>query len=70
MNKRERYKIAFEELGKHSLNIGVAVIVFAIIQPIVGGSLNFKIAIFASIFYVILLTIGVFFLYIGGDCNE
>ncbi|WP_231475349.1 hypothetical protein [Persephonella sp. KM09-Lau-8] len=37
-------KKVFEEIGKHFLNIGVAIVVFAILQPIIKGKFDIKIS--------------------------
>jgi len=49
-----------EELGKHLLNIGVAIIVFAIIQLIMENRIDFvKVEIFVII-YVLIASTGYF----------
>jgi len=67
---RKGLKKAFEEIGKHLLNIGVAIIVFAILQPIVKDKFDVKIALSFGIIYLIVFTIAVFLIAIGGNRDE
>ena len=61
---------AFEEIGKHLLNIGVAIIVFAILQPIIKDKFDIKIALSFGIIYLIIFTIAVILIAIGGNNDE
>ena len=59
-----------EELGKHLLNIGVAIIVFAIIQPIMESKVDFvKVGIFAVI-YILIASIGYFLIKASEDAEN
>lgn len=49
---------AYKELGKQLLNIGVAVIVFVIIQPFVSEKANIKLVIVGFGIYFMLTTSG------------
>ncbi len=51
-----------EELGKHLLNIGVAIIVFAVIQPIMNDRVDFIKLIFSVVAYIVLVFLGYFFI--------
>ncbi len=55
-----------KEFGKHLLNIGVAIIVFSIIQPLTKNSVNPYIVIYSIIAYIIVVVIGLFFIRKGG----
>jgi len=61
-----------KEFGKHLLNIAVAIIVFAIIQPLIKGNLHPEIVIYSIIVYIIVVIVGMFFIRKGGkkDDNE
>lgn len=63
-------KKAFEEVGKHFLNIGVAVIVFAILQPIVKSEFSPKSSLIFAVLYLIIFTIAVFLIMLGGREDE
>ena len=49
---------AYKELGKQLLNIGVAVIVFVIIQPFVSEKADIKLVIIGFTIYLMLTTSG------------
>jgi len=49
---------AYKELGKQLLNIGVAVIVFVIIQPFVSEKADIKLAIIGFTIYFMLTASG------------
>lgn len=70
MNWKKGLKKAFEEVGKHLLNIGVAIIVFAILQPIVKNEFSPKSSLIFAIVYLIIFTIAVFLIVVGGRENE
>ncbi len=59
-----------KELGKQLLNIGVAIVVFAIIQPLMKGDLKPSIAIYSIITYIIITTFGLFFVKLGEGENK
>ncbi len=63
-------KKAFEEVGKHFLNIGVAIIVFAILQPIVKSEFSPKSSLIFAVVYLIIFTIAVFLITLGGREDE
>jgi ABC-type Mn2+/Zn2+ transport system permease subunit len=70
LNWKKGLKRAFEEAGKHLLNIGVAIIVFAILQPIVKNEFSLKSSLIFGIVYLIIFAIAVFLIIIGGDEDE
>ncbi|WP_164930571.1 hypothetical protein [Aquifex aeolicus] len=70
MKLKKPAKKTLEEIGKHYLNIGVAIIVFAIIQPIVQGKFNIKVALYFGLAYFIVFSIAIILLVIGGSCDE
>jgi len=57
---------ALEELGKHFLNVGVAVVVFAILKPIIDGKFKPKIALYFFITYLLIVVTSTVFLVFGG----
>jgi len=59
------WKKALGETGKHFQNIGVAIIVFAILQPILKGRFDLKISLIFAIIYVAILAISILLLSIG-----
>lgn len=63
-------KKAFEEVGKHFLNVCVAIIVFAIIQPLVNGTFNLKLAVYSAVAYFTLFVSSIILLVLGGTNNE
>ena len=65
-----KYRKGLEEVGKAVINIGVAVIVFAIIQPIVNGKFSMTLIGSALAMFVLLETIGFFLVSYGGDEDE
>ncbi len=54
-----------KEIGKQLLNLAIAIVVFAIIQPLVKGDINPIIAIISVSLYFILTTIGGVLIKIG-----
>ena len=61
-----------KEFGKHLLNIGVAIIVFSIIQPLTKGEFNPYVVIISIVAYIIVVILGMFFIRKGGkkDVND
>ena len=56
-----------EELGKHLLNIGVAVIVFAVLQSIMNNKVDFvKVVVFAIV-YILIASTGYFLIKASED---
>ncbi len=53
-------KEELKEVGKQILNIGVAVIVFAIIQPLMKNELNVDVLVIALFVYIALTLFGAF----------
>ncbi len=67
---KEGLKKVSEEIGKHFFNIGVAIIVFAIIQPIIKDEFNLKISIAFGSVYLIIFLIATFLIIVGGSKSE
>ncbi len=61
---------SLEEFGKQLLNIGVAIIVFAVIQPLINHSYSFNDIIIAVFSYTIITLSGILFIEIGGCKDE
>lgn len=61
---------SFEEFGKQLLNIGVAIIVFAVIQPFINHSYNFNDIVIAIFAYVIITLTGIFLIEFGGGKDD
>ncbi len=59
-----------KELGKGFINIGVAFIIFAIIQPFVKEKISIKIAVVSIIFSFIFFIIGVILSSLNGEKDE
>ncbi|WP_457634568.1 hypothetical protein [Persephonella sp.] len=67
---RKGLKNALNEIGKHFLNVAVAVIVFSIIQPLINGKFQIGTAILFIIAYFILVIIATVFIIVGGKEDE
>lgn len=67
---RKGLKKAFEEIGKHFLNIAVAIVVFAILQPIIKKTFDIGTAILFIIAYFVVMVVGTIFIIIGGSEDE
>ncbi len=59
-----------KEVGKQILNIGVAIVVFAIIQPFIKHEFDLITTLFAIIFYVASTILGAYLIRKGGKKNE
>ncbi|RUM48184.1 MAG: hypothetical protein DSY47_06105 [Hydrogenothermus sp.] len=70
MRIKKGIKKAFEEFGKHLLNVGVAVIVFAILQPIIKGKFDKETSIVFGLIYVTIAVISSVLIVIGGSEDE
>ncbi len=57
----------FEELGKSSLTVSVAWIVFGVVQPILSERLSIQIALIAFAGFLIFLSLGIILLERLGD---
>ena len=64
------WKKPLEETGKHLQNIGVAIIVFAILQPILKGEFALKTSLIFAAIYVVILVISIILLALGGEKDE
>ncbi len=60
------WKEAFQEVGKQLLNVAVAGLVFALLQPIVHRELTINLIVVAALWYFLFTLIGVLFIAIGG----
>jgi len=58
-----------KEVGKQILNIGVAIVVFAIIQPFIKHEFDVLTTMFAIIFYVASTILGAYFIRKAGGQN-
>ncbi len=58
------------ELGKGFINIGIAFVVFAIIQPFVKESITLKVVIASIIFSIIFFSVGVILSSMNGEEND
>ena len=63
MNFRE----ASKEIGKGFINIGVAFVIFALIQPLVNDKISIKLFVVAVIGATVFMIIGGALVGIGGD---
>ena len=59
-----------KEFGKQLLNIGVAVLVFVIIQPFASGSLNEEFVIKGILGYILITGAGLLLIKKGKDMEE
>lgn len=64
------FKEGFKEFGKALINIGVAAIIFAIIQPFVKGEFSAKLGIIALIMFLSLSGVGILLISLGGKEND
>ncbi len=64
------FKEASKEVGKGFINIGVAFVVFALIQPFVKGEFNIKLFLVAIFGFFISTFIGSLFIAFGGKKND
>ncbi len=64
------FKEGFKEFGKALINIGVASVIFAIIQPIVKGEFSGKLGIIALIMFLTLSSVGILLISLGGKNND
>ena len=53
-----RYKKGLEEVGKAIINIGVASVVFAVIQPVVNDKFSPTLSVGAVLVFIVLATVG------------
>ena len=63
-------KKVFEEIGKHFLNIGVAIVVFAILQLIIKGKFDIKISFIFGLIYLVIVLVSAILIAVGGESNE
>ncbi|WP_297453351.1 hypothetical protein [Persephonella sp.] len=64
------FREGLNEFGKALINIGVASIIFAIIQPLVKNEFSSKLGIIALIMFIILSGIGILLISLGGKNND
>ncbi len=64
------YRKGLEEVGKAIINIGVAVIIFAIVQPVVNGKFSARLGLIAFFAFLFLLITGFWLVSYGGDKND
>ena len=64
------FKEGLKEVGKGLINFGVAILVFFILQPFVGGKLDKAFLVLAVVGYIISTGLGFLFVSIGGKKNE
>ncbi len=70
MNWKKGLIKASEEIGKHLFNIGVAVVVFSILQPVIKGSFNLKSALTFGLIYLIIFLFASILIIVGGSKDE
>ncbi len=61
---------SLEKFGKQLLNIGVAIIVFAVIQSLINHSYSFGTILIAVFSYAIITLTGILLIEIGGCKDE
>ena len=64
------FRKGLEEVGKAIINIGVAVIIFAIVQPVVNGKFSTRLGLIAFFAFLLLLITGFWLVSYGGDRDE
>ena len=62
-------KKAFSELGKQFLNVGVAGVVFAFLQPFVQKTLSLETALFSVIWYITFTLVGFLLISLSEEKN-
>ena len=60
-------KEAYKEIGKSSLNIAVAWVIFGIIQPVFAGKFSIVNGVIASLAFIAFLSVGIILLNRGGS---
>jgi len=55
----------FEEFGKHVLNVGTALIIIVILQPLINGKANETILTIGGIAYLSLIVLSLFFFWLS-----
>ena len=66
----EGFKNIANELGKGFINLAVAFVIFAFLQPLVKEKLTAKLLYIAVFGFILFVTIGSILLYLGGKNNE
>ena len=60
-----RYKKGLEEVGKATINIGVASVVFAVIQLVVNDKFSPTLSVGAVLVFIVLATVGFYVVSLG-----
>lgn len=61
---------ALKELGKHLLNLAVAIIVFVILQPLMAGKMKNFFTISAVIVYLFIVSVGFLLIKKGKELED
>ncbi|EDP73463.1 hypothetical protein [Hydrogenivirga sp. 128-5-R1-1] len=64
------WKISAKEVGKGFINIGVAFIVFALIQPIINNNLSLKTTLIALVGFSLSVLVGSLLIAFGGKSDD
>ena len=56
---------ALKEVGKHLLNLALAVAIYILIQPLLKGSFSPKVFMLGFAFYLVLVVLGILLIAIG-----
>ena len=56
---------ALKEVGKHLLNLALAIAVYILIQPLLKGAFSLKAFLLGLVFYLILVALGILLIAIG-----
>jgi MFS-type transporter involved in bile tolerance (Atg22 family) len=60
-------KKAFEEYGKSLLNFSVAILIFAILQPVINEKINILQMLTFGIIYLVVVFVGMIFINLGEE---
>ena len=61
---------ALKELGKHLLNLALAVAVYLLIQPFLKEKFSFKVFIIGFLFYMLLASLGFLLIIFGSKLSN
>jgi uncharacterized membrane protein (DUF441 family) len=59
-----------EEFGKHILNVGTALIIIVVLQPLMHGKANIKAFVIATIAYLSLIALSLFFFWLSDKFKQ
>jgi len=61
---------ALKEVGKHLLNLALAIAIYLLIQPFLKDSSSLKLFMMGIFFYFVLIALGILLIVIGNKIDE